>query len=581
MKLLHKQLLVVCLPYLALLAGVWLIHAWLVAPTISMQYHRQTAADLRLHAAHIKTILGRAKAQLHRMADLPAFRTGNAEQILDELKMRNPRQEGFEGILFEDRQQKLHGAKGTSAGLALPRPERDDLAAGRDVVSDVRPSVVSAKQVVLVIVPVSDEQGEIVGSLVGELPASEVMPDADASSSKTSKLLTLQIGRQTLSSAKGGSVSSAALPVGAPMAYVDPRDRSRGAWEAEAVTISPEGWTLASSILSRELHAPTRWLCNGVLALATVCLVVTAGGIVWQHRSLTRRHTVLTEIIQRFGASDQTVRSDERANDELGRLAEAFNCMADDVQHALKKLRKELAEHQQSPGQWKEQVASLEARLANLERYDAVVAHEFKGPLATLKSYAGGLEGLAKNGHWDQFQHDLDRVQRICQQLCDASDALLRLAAAEPGRRIEEPVPLEQAARKAQALLQADIEARRIAVSLAEDLPTVVGDPVLWRQVFQNLLQNAVKACENRDSAQINIGRKSQNGNVVCFVRDNGAGIPAERLAHLFDGVATPCGTGIGLTLVKRIVGLHGGKIWAESEGQGTGTTICWTVDGP
>ena len=103
-------------------------------------------------------------------------------------------------------------------------------------------------------------------------------------------------------------------------------------------------------------------------------------------------------------------------------------------------------------------------------------------------------------------------------------------------------------------------------------LPMVMGDPVLLRQVFQNLIENALKFSRNRSPAIIEIGEILQDGTHLLFVRDNGVGFDmkyADRLFGVFQRLHRGDefeGTGIGLATAQRIVQRHGGKIWAEAK---------------
>ena len=121
------------------------------------------------------------------------------------------------------------------------------------------------------------------------------------------------------------------------------------------------------------------------------------------------------------------------------------------------------------------------------------------------------------------------------------------------------------------ALLQHDSVGRAITWEIA-DLPPAECDPILIKQVFQNLIANALKFTRPRENAVIEIGHLLQNGQSVIFVRDNGVGFNMKYKDKLF-GVFQRLhrtedfeGTGIGLATVQRIVRKHGGRAWAESE---------------
>ncbi|MFT3895051.1 MAG: ATP-binding protein [Anaerolineales bacterium] len=114
------------------------------------------------------------------------------------------------------------------------------------------------------------------------------------------------------------------------------------------------------------------------------------------------------------------------------------------------------------------------------------------------------------------------------------------------------------------------------------DLPNLYGDRIRLREVFENLIDNAAKYMGDQPAPAIEIGAKEQDGECAFYVKDNGIGIdPAyqTRIFSLFEKLNPRSdGTGIGLTLVKRIIETHGGRIWVQSEGDGKGTVFWFTV---
>ncbi|HKY55749.1 MAG TPA: ATP-binding protein, partial [Anaerolineales bacterium] len=154
------------------------------------------------------------------------------------------------------------------------------------------------------------------------------------------------------------------------------------------------------------------------------------------------------------------------------------------------------------------------------------------------------------------------------------------------GRLMNEsqPVPFSELAREAQELVQGHIMERGVVVHIQGDLPIVFGDRQRLVEVLQNLMDNAVKFMGNQAEPRIEIGQAGideEHGMPIFYVQDNGIGIQAEhheRIFGLFNKLDVKSdGTGIGLSIVKRIVEVHGGKIWVESE-LGKGTTFFFTL---
>jgi signal transduction histidine kinase len=181
-------------------------------------------------------------------------------------------------------------------------------------------------------------------------------------------------------------------------------------------------------------------------------------------------------------------------------------------------------------------------------------------------------------------QRYLDRIQAGSQEMGLLVDELLNLA--RVGRRALtlQPTHLNTVVAEVIAILRPECEGRQVEWNIAE-LPLVECDPVLVKQVFQNLLANALKFTRSRgrvDGARakppaptpavIEVSYKEENGQLVFIVRDNGIGFNMKYVDKLF-GVFQRLhraedfeGTGIGLATVQRIVQKHGGRVWAEGE---------------
>jgi len=133
-------------------------------------------------------------------------------------------------------------------------------------------------------------------------------------------------------------------------------------------------------------------------------------------------------------------------------------------------------------------------------------------------------------------------------------------------------------------ILQSEVAGRQLEWRIAE-LPSIECDPTLIRQVFQNLISNAIKYSRTRSAAVVEIGHTSENGERAIFVRDNGVGFNM-KYAHKLFGVFQRLhkaedfeGTGVGLATVQRIIKKHQGRVWAVAE-MDKGATFYFTLEG-
>jgi signal transduction histidine kinase len=227
-------------------------------------------------------------------------------------------------------------------------------------------------------------------------------------------------------------------------------------------------------------------------------------------------------------------------------------------------------------------IDELESKNTELERFTYTVSHDLKSPLVTITGFLGYLERDALARDEVKIKDTVERITSAARKMQSLLNDLLELS--RIGRMINQPeyIPFEDIVREAVERVRGRLDARKAQLQIQSDLPVVYGDRVRLVEVMQNLLDNSAKYASPRSSLCIEIGTQEDNEQqTVFFIRDNGIGIDPqfhERIFGLFNKLDTHMeGTGIGLTLVKRIIEVHGGQIRVESE-LGKGATFVFTL---
>ncbi len=224
----------------------------------------------------------------------------------------------------------------------------------------------------------------------------------------------------------------------------------------------------------------------------------------------------------------------------------------------------------------------LQDKNAELERFTYTVSHDLKSPLITIKGFAGALLHDVIAGRYQRLESDLRRIADAADKMGGLLGNLLELS--RIGRTMNPPsdVNLAELVQEVVGLLAGAITERKVEVVIQPGLPMVYGDQRRLAQVLQNLIENAVKFMGNQPNPCIEIGTRKDHEEQVIYVQDNGIGVDPhyhETVFGLFNKLDTSThGTGIGLALVHRIVEIHGGRVWVESQGKGFGATFCFTL---
>jgi len=291
-------------------------------------------------------------------------------------------------------------------------------------------------------------------------------------------------------------------------------------------------------------------LWGGLLAVAVAALFT------WLlSRRILAPVKVLTHSTRRLGKGDLSERVQVKDKGELGELAEAFNSMADSLERAEQLKRSMVAD----------------------------IAHELRTPLSNLRSYLEAVRDGVKKPDEETIR-TLDEESALLARLVDD---LQELSLADAGElklvcRRENVVEL---VRRTVTGLQPTVAAKglSLAVNLPDGLPTVMVDAHRISEVLRNLLENAVAHTPSGGSISVEAGE--EDGWVKVVITDTGEGIPHDDLPSIFERfyrvdrsrARATGGRGLGLTITKRLVEAHGGKIDASSE-LGKGSRFSFTV---
>ncbi len=232
-----------------------------------------------------------------------------------------------------------------------------------------------------------------------------------------------------------------------------------------------------------------------------------------------------------------------------------------------------------------ERTADLLAVNQELEAFNYSVSHDLRAPLRHIDAYSKILLEDCGAGRCGDGRQCVERIRAGARRMGRMVDELLELS--HISRRVlsRQLTGLRSLAADAIEELKPEVQDREIEWRIGE-LPFLDCDPVLTRQVFANLMANAVKFTRDRKPAVIEVGQAMSGGQAVLFVRDNGVGFSmkyADKLFGVFQRLHSREefeGTGVGLATVQRIVQKHGGRIWAEAELE-KGATFYFTLDPP
>jgi signal transduction histidine kinase len=558
---------------------------WMQWQSRQEQGRRELQQIVRTLAVAVELEIDGSIRQLEDMSESPALTPESLERFHEYMKQLTRRRRGWENLTLI----RADGVHVANSGLAFgdDLPPRADLPHGRvfetgaPVVTGLFTSRRSNVPGVAILVPVRRDGGvrwvlgarlslEHLGSVLSSTLA---RADAVAAIIDASGRLVARTRAHEQFVGQPAPDAFRRLVDGAPRGVARTQTLDAGdalvAWERLA-----RGWTVAHAVPLDEIEAPLRRsmlllagfgtaLLMAVLAAARAMSNRIGGEVdaaaddadeLAAERAVGNRVSAIVEVDRLFDAH-------QRAGVALAQARAERKLANSDLQHAMARLR-DAVDHR--------------------DRFMAMLAHELRNPLAPLTT---ALHLMKRRGRLDDTDRAMrDMGERQARQLARLVDDLLDASRLATGKiRLQPaPMPMSGAVREAAEAARPVIAARaqRLVVEVPAEPLGIVGDRARIAQVLHNLLGNAAKF--GQAGGTVRLALRVDGPDAVVTVSDDGVGIDPSRLGDLFEPFSqidpsldrTNGGLGLGLSVVRELVEMHGGSVRADSTGLGGGATF-------
>jgi signal transduction histidine kinase len=217
-----------------------------------------------------------------------------------------------------------------------------------------------------------------------------------------------------------------------------------------------------------------------------------------------------------------------------------------------------------------------------LEQFLYTTSHDMRTPLVTVKTFLGFLENDIATGNKEQLNQDLKYIHQATDKMKLLLDRLLDLSRVDLVRSPPTKLALSAIIAEVTEALAGLIESKRAEIIVSDVDITLNGSRERLCAIWQNLIENAIAYCRDDRVPTVKLDVRQSGGETVFSVRDNGIGIDPrylDRIFMMFEKLKPESpGAGLGLSMTKYVVENEGGRIWAESAGDGTGTCISFTL---
>ncbi len=442
---------------------------------------------------------------------------------------------------------------------------------GQTVTSDLHISPATQRPTVVIATPVRSASGKIIGIWAGGINLTTLSQIGIPEGSPASLITryghvtdgrglivahqgNLKYVREQTDFSSAPSVLAARSGKEGTMQYVSPID---GLEKLVAyMPLTGTGWTIAYAVPIKVAFAPIYVLTRYLALIGLLAVIVMGLGGLIIARQVIKPLEQLKKGAITIGTGNLTQRMEKATEDEIGELAAEFNRMAE----ALSDKETQLLNY----------ITRLENTNKELEAFTYSVSHDLRAPLRHINGYVELLINRFRVTLPEKGIHYLDNIADSARQMAALIDDLLQFSRTGRQEMRLSHIDMNLVIKEVLEMIKNDNPGRSIEWSVAA-LPNVFGDQAMLRQVWYNLLHNAVKFTRKKEKATIEVGCKEDNLEYAFFVRDDGVGFDMQYKHKLF-GVFQRLhsseefeGTGIGLANVRRIIAKHGGRTWAEA----------------
>jgi signal transduction histidine kinase len=364
------------------------------------------------------------------------------------------------------------------------------------------------------------------------------------------------------------------------------------------------GWILIIEHETHEVFAPIAKLKNRLLIISlSVAILAILLGLVTS-TSISKSITKLRDTAAKIGEGNLDAKIEIKSNDEIGQLAVSFNDMANKLKRSYAKLEESYMHLEKKVQQRTEELSSTAVKLAEeiaersqvekkqtglfkkleivnreLNDFAYIVSHDLKVPLRSIQTITDRISSDYAETLDEEGKEQIELLSRRVNRMYNLIDGVLQYSSAGCQEEEQTQVSLNELVPEVIDLVAPPAN---IAITVESQLPVLECGRTRITQVFQNLLSNAIKYMD-KPKGQIKIGCIEENGFWKFSIADNGPGIEEkdfEKIFQIFQTVSPNDefeGTGVGLTVAKKIIEMYGGRIWVKSK-VGQGTTFFFTL---